>query len=548
MEAFLDIKARRPTATPPPTLKAPVSNIDPQDETIQLTPRQTSWLLVSVLVVALCGIAYELIIAAVSSYLLGNSVAQFSITIGLFMFSMGIGSYLTKFIHTNLVVRFVQIEIAVAFVGGICAAILFFVFPYYALYKPTMYSLVLVIGTLVGLEIPILTRILTQSKSISESIAHVLSLDYIGALIGSVSFPLLLLPSLGLFRSSFAIGLLNISVAGLAIIVLRKPYPNLKYYAIPVFLTIFMLVGGVIFTSAISKFAEGQLFADEMLYREQTSYQRIVVTKHPRNGEIRLYLDGHLQFAGSDEHRYHESLVHPAMSCVPSPRTVLVLGGGDGLAIREILKHPTVESIDLVDIDPRMTDLGKTFSPIRRLNEDSLLHPKVKLFHEDAFNYVLNVYRSIQKSIVPPYDCILIDLPDPHSEVLNKLYTREFYELIARVLSSNGAICTQSASPIVTREAYWSINRTIEAAGFQVIPYRTYLNSFGEWGFNLAVKKERDFDFASVTLPPIALRYLTDEVIHTSRQFALDDGPLDVPVNTLFEPRLYMLYEAGLQR
>ena len=236
------------------------------------------------------------------------------------------------------------------------------------------------------------------------------------------------------------------------------------------------------------------------------------------------------------------------MSCVPSPRTVLVLGGGDGLAIREILKHPTVESIDLVDIDPRMTDLGKTFSPIRRLNEDSLLHPKVKLFHEDAFNYVLNVYRSIQKSIVPPYDCILIDLPDPHSEVLNKLYTREFYELIARILSSNGAICTQSASPIVTREAYWSINRTIEAAGFQVIPYRTYLNSFGEWGFNLAVKKERDFDFASVTLPPIALRYLTDEVIHTSRQFALDDGPLDVPVNTLFEPRLYMLYEAGLQR
>lgn len=525
-----------------------MSNIDPQDETIQLTPRQTSWLLVSVLVVALCGIAYELIIAAVSSYLLGNSVAQFSITIGLFMFSMGIGSYLTKFIHANLVVRFVQIEIAVAFVGGICAAILFFVFPYYALYKPTMYSLILVIGTLVGLEIPILTRILTQSKSISESIAHVLSLDYIGALLGSVSFPLLLLPSLGLFRSSFAIGLLNIMVAGLAIIVLRKPYPNLKYYAIPVLLTILMLIGGMVFTSAISKYAEGQLFADEMLYREQTPYQRIVVTKHPRNGEIRLYLDGHLQFAGSDEHRYHEALVHPAMSCAATPRKVLVLGGGDGLAIREILKHTSVESIDLVDIDPRMTDLGKTFSPIRRLNEDSLLHPKVKLFHEDAFNFVLNAYRAIQESSSPLYDCILIDLPDPHSEVLNKLYTREFYELIARILSPSGAICTQSASPIITREAFWSINRTIDAAGFQVLPYRTYLNSFGEWGFNLAVVKGRDFDFSNIKLPPIALRYLTDEVFQTSQQFALDDGPLDVPINTLFEPKLYMIYEAGLQR
>lgn len=236
------------------------------------------------------------------------------------------------------------------------------------------------------------------------------------------------------------------------------------------------------------------------------------------------------------------------MSCASTPRKVLVLGGGDGLAIREILKHVSVESIDLVDIDLRMTELGKSLSPIRRLNEDSLLNPKVKLFHEDAFNFVLNAYRTIQESNSPLYDCILIDLPDPHSEVLNKLYTREFYELIDRVLSPNGAICTQSASPIITREAFWSIHRTIEAAGFQVLPYRTYLNSFGEWGFNLAVKKEREFEFASIKLPPIALRYLTDEVFQTSQQFALDDGPLDVPINTLFDPKLYMIYEAGLQR
>jgi len=215
----------------------------------ELTPFQTGWLLLSVLIVALCGIAYELIIAAVSSYLLGNSIAQFSITIGLFMFAMGIGSYLTKFIHENLVERFVQIEIAVALIGGLSAALLFVVFPYYALYKPVMYSLILIIGTLVGLEIPLLTRILARSASFSESLAHVLSLDYVGALIGSVGFPIILLPSLGLFRSSFAIGLLNISVAWIALTLLGKSHPGVRRFWVHAVFVICVLVVALLASS-----------------------------------------------------------------------------------------------------------------------------------------------------------------------------------------------------------------------------------------------------------------------------------------------------------
>jgi spermidine synthase len=513
----------------------------------ELSPTQTAWLLASVLIVALCGIAYELIIAAVSSYLLGNSVAQFSITIGLFMFSMGIGSYLTKFLNQNLVVRFVQIEIAVAMIGGACAAILFLVFPYYALYKPTMYSLILIIGTLVGLEIPILTRIMSESKSISESIAHVLSLDYIGALIGSVSFPLLLLPSLGLFRSSFAIGLLNIAVAALALIVLRKPYPELRSYW-PVTLAIIgLLLAGIFYSTVISKFAEGQLFADEMIHTEQTQYQRIVLTRHPRNGEVRLYLDGHLQFAQSDEHRYHESLVHPVMSCGDPPKRILVLGGGDGMAIREILKYPSVESIDLVDIDPRMTELSRSFGPIVRMNQESLTDSRVTLHHRDAFNFVQQSYERL-KGQEQWYDRVIIDLPDPHSEVLNKLYTREFYQLVARILSERGSLVTQSASPIVTREAFWCIHHTIQDAGFRVLPFRNFLNSFGEWGFNLAVKESSGIELSALSLADVPRRHLSNDVFRSAATFALDDGPMDVPVNTLFEPKLYMLYEMGLQR
>ena len=512
-----------------------------------LTPHQTAWLLLSVLIVALCGIAYELIIAAVSSYLLGNSVAQFSITIGLFMFAMGIGSYLTKFIHTQLVERFIQIEIAVALVGGLSAAILFVVFPYYALYKPVMYGLILLIGTLVGLEIPLLTRILSRSASFSESLAHVLSLDYIGALIGSVSFPLLLLPSLGLFRSSFAIGLLNISVAAIALTMFRVSHPTVQAYWKYAMLVIGILLAGLLASGRITQFAEGQLFADEMIYSEQTPYQRIVLTSHPRNGEVRLYLDGHLQFAALDEHRYHESLVHPVMSIGKPPKKILVLGGGDGLAIREILKFKSVESIELVDIDPSMTDLSKRFEVIRKLNLDSLLDSRVQIIHADAFNYVQQAYARL-KNTGQWYDRIIIDLPDPHSEVLNKLYCKEFYKLLYRILSDDGAFVTQSSSPVITREAFWCIEATIQDADFRVVPYRTHLNSFGEWGFQIAVKTTNNVDLNTIKLAEVTRKYLSDEIFEGSQIFALDDGRLPSPVNSLFEPKLYMLYEFGLAK
>ncbi len=520
---------------------------DDIDHRTPLTQQQTAWLLLSVLIVALCGIAYELIIAAVSSYLLGNSVAQFSITIGLFMFAMGIGSYLTKFIHDQLVERFIQIEIAVALVGGMSAAMLFVVFPYYALYKPVMYGLILLIGTLVGLEIPLLTRILSRSANFSESLAHVLSLDYIGALIGSVSFPLLLLPSLGLFRSSFAIGLLNISVATIALTMFGSSHPSVRGYWKVAILVIGILLTGLFASGIITQFAEGQLFADEMIYSEQTPYQRIVLTSHPRNGEVRLYLDGHLQFAALDEHRYHESLVHPVMSLGKPPKKVLVLGGGDGLAIREVLKFPSVESIELVDIDPSMTELSKRFDVLRKLNADSLRNPRVQIIHADAFNYVQLAFSRL-KEAGEWYDRIIIDLPDPHSEVLNKLYCIEFYKLIHRILREDGAMVTQSSSPIITREAFWCIGSTMEAAGFQVVPYRTHLNSFGEWGFQIAVKRDNKVDLRRISLASVPRKYLSNDIFECSQVFALDNGKVATPINSLFEPKLYMLYESGLAK
>lgn len=503
-----------------------------------LTRPQLTVLMVSVLIVALCGIAYELIIASVSSYLLGNSVYQFSITIGLFMFAMGVGSFLTKRFDGDLVASFVAIEIAVALVGGLSSTLLFTVFPYYSYYKPVMYGLILIIGGLVGLEIPLLTRILSQVASIRSSIANVLSLDYIGALIGSVAFPLLLLPYFGLFRSSFAIGLLNIGVVFFSLVVFRNSLPRRVLFHSAAWVTTAVLLGGAVYSENIRNFAESKLFAHTIIFTKQSTYQRIILARNDRNGRLRLYIDGHLQFAEQDEHRYHESLVHPVMSLPGSRKNVLILGGGDGLAAREVLKYPDVERIDLVDIDPVITDLCTQHADLRRMNGGSLTHPRMHVHNTDADLFVREAKRR--------YDRIIIDLPDPHNDSLSRLYSTTFYKAVRRCLGNEGYFVTQSGSPLSTREAFWCIARTIEAAGMPAFSYHTAIPSFGVWGFNLAGGDGRPvpktFD---LTVPT---RYLTTEVLLASTTFSADTGPVDGPVNDYFQPRLYQLYRLSEER
>ena len=272
-------------------------------------------LLSSIMVVALCGIVYELIIGSVSSYLLGNSVYQFSITIGFFMFAMGIGSYLSQHIRQRLIYNFVLVEIILAVIGGICSIALFFTFPLSpAMYRTVMLGFILVIGALVGLEIPLLTRILAQSGGTRRSIANVMSLDYVGALIGSVAFPLMLLPSLGLVRASFAIGVINLLVALVTIHFLRAHLPNAKRLAMLAGLILVGLTTLLVMGSRINAFAQQHLYFDDIIWKKHTQYQSLVVTRDWRKQDLRLYIDGHLQFSESDEHRYHEALVHPVMS------------------------------------------------------------------------------------------------------------------------------------------------------------------------------------------------------------------------------------------
>ena len=502
-----------------------------------LPQRQATILLASILVVALCGIVYELIIGTVSSYLLGNSVYQFSLTIGFFMFAMGVGSYLSRFIGQNLIEAFVYVEMALAVVGGLCSITLFLIFPFAPwFYTGAMFGFIFAIGALVGLEIPLLTRVLAERQGTRRSIADVMSLDYVGALIGSVAFPLLLLPSLGLITSSFAIGLINIAVAFLSVIWLRD---HLRRPGRMIAGVVVILVALIVLTAAASRltaFAQQHLYFDRIVWAKQTPYQTLVVTQNWRQNDLRLFIDGHIQFSAYDEHRYHEALVHPAMASGPAPKTVLVLGGGDGLAVREILKYPSVEQIDLVDIDPDMTRLGREFAPLVALNQGAMASPKLTVHHADAFVFV--------RDAPARYDRVIIDFPDPHNEAISKLYSSEFYALVAGVLAMDAVVVTQSSSPYVARRSFWTVRRTMEEVFGRTGSFHITVPAFGIWGFNLA------YTGTTGELGPLPedLKFLSPDVLRAGRVFARDiDRPEGLVPNSIFTPNLYDIYRRDLE-
>ena len=454
------------------------------------------------------------------------------------MFAMGVGSYLSKLLNDNHIDNFISVEIAISLIGGVCSLLLFIAFPMVrALYDVTMYSLILMIGTLVGMEIPILTAILSQKHSARDSIANVMSLDYIGALIGSVAFPLFLLPQLGLVRSSFAIGLINILTALTNIYFFRAYLKRAKLLTFLSFSILSLLIGFTIYGTLLTSYAERHLYFDQIIYQKQTAYQKIVVTRSVTTKDQRLYIDGHIQFSSRDEYRYHEALVHPLLSIAGKKENILILGGGDGLAVREVLKHKGVKRIDLVDIDPEMTHLGKNLHRLALLNQYSLDSDKVHIYNQDAFTFIN------QNGIL--YDRVIIDMPDPHNEAINKLYSKEFYSMIIKRMNPNGYLVSQSSSPFFTHKTYWSIEATLNAVFNDTLSYHVNIPSFGVWGFHLARRNTafpKQFNFK------IKTRFINTETMQAATVFAKDIKKIDSPVNTIMEPKLYQLYIEDLRR
>lgn len=493
-------------------------------------------LFLNVLIVATCGLIYELLAGTLASYVLGDSVTQFSLIIGIYLFAMGVGSWLSGFIDKGLAKRFVDIELAVAILGGFSAPLLFISFSRVSYFYAVLYFVVFAIGVFVGLEIPLLLRILKDKVEFKQLVSRVLAMDYVGALLASILFPILFVPRLGLIRTSLIFGMLNAAVALWGTWLLQPLIKSgLTALRVKAVIVMALLLFALIKANTLTSLAEDEMFADEIVYTKDTPYQRIVITRG-RAG-FQLFLNGNLQFSSTDEYRYHEALVHPAMLLAGSPKRVVVLGGGDGLALREVLKYPSVEKVTLVDLDPDMTQLSSRFPLLANLNQRAFEDPRVHVVNDDAFVW-------IEETTEQPYDAAIVDFPDPNSYSLGKLYTTRFYRLLRAKLAQNAAVTVQSTSPMFARNSYWCIIRTLEAAGFVVRPYYTAVPSFGLWGFALA----RTSPFDIPRHPPAGLKFLDDASLTAMFTLSGDIGPVPVEINRLDNQALVRYYEGEWRR
>jgi spermidine synthase len=488
-------------------------------------------------VVAVSGLVYELVAGAAASYLLGDSVTQFSLVIGLFLTAMGVGAFLSRFV-LQAERGFAASQIALGVIGGFSAPILFATYAWLEGLGGVLFTLVFLCGALSGLEIPLITRILTAMGAGRHVLANVLTADYLGALAAALAFPLLVVPQLGLMSASLVFGLLNLLVAGLSLWLFRDllGWGFRAVWAVALLACAATLIQSERLVSVI----DASLYEDEVIVSETTPYQQITVTRF--RDRTRLFLNQSIQFDTLDEHRYHEMLVHPALAHVARPERVLVLGGGDGMAVREVLRDPRVRSIDLVDLDPRVTELFRDRDDLASLNAFALRDPRVTIHNADAWQFL--------SQPGPAYDLIIADLPDPATLSLSRLYTREFYAQMVERLAATGVFVTQAGSPLFAREAFWSIETTLAATrnpaapapGLWTQPLHVTIPSFGIWGFVLAAPLDRS---PTPSPFPDGLRYLTPETYAAAQVFSPDMDRLEVEENTMLTHALARYYLEG---
>lgn len=499
-----------------------------------MNPREV-WLLVATFLVALAGLIYELIGATLSSYLLGDSVRQFSFVIGIYLAAMGLGAWASRFVGRT-VQGFIWAQIALGLLGGFMAPILFFAYAFLGEVEVPLILNLVAVGTLAGMELPLIARLLKEIGLPEFRFENVLSVDYVGALVASLIFPLVIVPHLGLMSASLAFGALNLGVAGLSIWV----FPQVGRGVVVAWaLALGVTLAGLVGAERLVSVSEAALFEDDVILSQDTPYQHITLTRF--RDRLRLFLDNSIQFDSQDEYRYHESLIQPVMGLAPHPQKVLILGGGDGLAAREVFRHDVAE-VTLVDLDAGVTGLFSSHPDLVALNQGALNDPRLKVINQDAWKFLETDTQS--------YDVIIADLPDPKSIALSKLYSAEFYALMVQRLSAQGLIVVQSGSPLFARQGFWSVAHTLAQTknpmapgqGLWTRPYHVWVPSFGDWGFVLAgfrAPSER-----ALRLPP-GLRYLTDATWAAEQVFAPDSADLPAEVNSIQSHALVGYYNAG---
>ncbi len=492
----------------------------------------------------LSGIVTEYVLSTLASYLIGNSVLQWTIVISLMLFAMGVGSRLSKYITNHLLEFFILTEFVISFLCAVSAGASFLSSIYTVHVGFIIYTFSFTIGLLIGFEIPLITRINSYYEELRTNIASVLEKDYFGALAGGVLFAFFALPHLGLTYTPIALGTINFTVASVLLFRLRRsiPYVRLLYPNFAFVLVSIILL--FIYIKPIILYGEQKKYKDTIIFEKQTKYQKIVLTRW--KDDIWLYINGNEQFSSFDEEKYHEPLVHPAMSLLGQRNNILVLGGGDGLALREILKYNDVKKVVLVDIDPQMTALAGEHPALTGLNGDSLNNPKVEVIHMDAFKYLSKVKDY--------YNVIFADLPDPNNMELNLLYSLEFYKLALRQLSRGGVFVTQATSPVYSKKAFLSIMKTMQEAGFTVLPYRNSIPTMGETGWMLGVKPGHITEeglksiMEGMAFDTVETRFLNREAMISMVNFGKNVfEEIDrIEINSRINPVLFGYYREGM--
>ncbi|WP_329384143.1 polyamine aminopropyltransferase [Streptomyces sp. NBC_01716] len=516
-------------------------------------------ILAVVFVCAACGLVYELELVALASYLIGDSVTQASVVLSLMVFAMGLGSLLAKRLRCRAAVGFGLVEAALALLGGCSAMVLYATFAWMGESRYALIGFSLAIGVLIGAEIPLLMTLIQRvsRQDAGGTVADLFAADYVGALVGGLAFPFLLLPWFGQLTGALLTGAVNV-VAGGAL-VLWVFGRDLTGRERGLLLLVNVLVLAVLGAAAVlvddfERAARRAVYGDGVRVAVQTDVQEVVLTggrggRDSRGGPLDLYLDGRLRVSERDEFRYHEALVHPAMSG-PHER-VLILGGGDGLAAREVLRYGDVRSVTLVELDPGVARLARTDPALAGLNKHAYDDPRLRVEYADAFAWLRERGPGPEPE---PYDVVISDLPDPGITPSTKLYSEEFYGLASRVLAEGGRLAVHAGPPAARPRTYWTVDATLRAAGFGTSPYSATgrASGFGagpdraagaaaeavvgqDWGFVLAAVGHPP----RVELPPDVprLRSLAAPLLEAGVLGAERTRLRDLPPSTLVHPR-----------
>ena len=464
--------------------------------------------------------------------------------VSIMLFSMGLGSRWSKYFENRLLEKFVLIEFILSMIVAFVSVITYLSAAIIGVEAFIIYSLSIIIGLMIGMEIPLVIRINDSYESLRTNISSAMENDYYGSLLGGMFFAFVGLPYLGLTYTPFILGAVNLTVAISLFFLLKKEVPaNTKnrLTILASMATMIIIIGSLTAKKAIT-FGETERYSDDVIYTEQTPYQRITITQ--AKGEFWLFINGNQQLSTIDEVMYHEPLVHPVMGILKAPRDILVLGGGDGGAVREILKYPSVEKITLVDLDPAMTELGKNYPLMVEMNGNSMNHEKLTIINTDGYNYLEDTKEY--------FDAIIIELPDPKTVELGRLYSYEFYKLCHRQLRPHGVIITQAGSPYYAARAFNCIDKTMTASGFTTLPLHNQVITLGEWGWVMGAKNIQKQDLKKLVqnadISEIPTRWMNQESFTLVSSFGKNSFPNQsdsVEVNRIHNPILYQYYLDG---